>query len=139
VQTEYLRNHIRTHILPTFTTQQRQQLLEYIRLAHLTNQHIDTLLASQLQQQLRQTGKTTSLDRDWFIMLPHIVARELLAAWWRQTGITNFDRKLLESATIAAKTFSNGKQFDISGQYVMIVGQDNLTILPRGHGQPRTV
>ena len=125
--TTYLRNYIRHHIMPKLDAPARRQLRSIIRAAKAHNVEIDSLLAEQLH--LQPSGMV--LDRQWFIMLPHAVAREIVAAWLRHLGITDFDRQLIERIVIAAKTYAAGKQLDVNGRYVIAVTDDRLILKPR--------
>lgn len=124
---DYLRNYVRHRIMPRFDPAARDRLRQLIATAHHTNVQIDSLLAEQLH--LQPGGDV--LDRQWFIMLPHAVAREIIAAWLRRLGVTNFDRQLLERIVVAAKTFVPGKQVDINKRYVLLVSQERLVVAPR--------
>jgi tRNA(Ile)-lysidine synthase len=124
---DYLRNYIRHNIMPRMNEPTRQRLRQLIADTHDVNVEIDSLLAEQLH--LQPAGDV--LDRQWFIMLPHAVGREIMAAWLRHLGVTSFDRKLLERLTVVAKTFQAGKRTDINGRYVMLVQRDYLAIVPR--------
>ncbi len=125
--TEYLRNYVRLNILSRFDEDARQHLRGIIRSARERNVEIDSLLARQLHLQ----PGTDRLDRQWFIMLPHAVAREIIAAWLRQLGINQFDRVLLEKITVAAKTYAAGKQVDVNGRYIVLVGVDEIVLAAR--------
>jgi tRNA(Ile)-lysidine synthetase-like protein len=123
----YLRNYIRHHIMPKLDAPARQYLRQLIHKAKQHNVEIDSLLAEQLH--LQPSGMV--LDRQWFIMLPHAVAREIVAAWLRHLSITNFDRTLIERIATAAKTYAAGKQIDVNGNYVIIVTDDQLILRHR--------
>lgn len=122
--TRYLRNHIRHVIMPRLRDDQRQALLGHIRAIRGLNQQIDTAIINHLHNQPR----TKTIDRHWFTMLPHDTAREVMAGFLREQGIRNFDRRLLEKAVTAAKTFAPNKRLDVSrdlsltmtGQYLAL-------------------
>lgn len=124
---DYLRNYIRHNIMPRFDPAARERLRKLIATARDTNVEIDGMLAEQLH--LQPSGDV--LDRHWFIMLPHNVAREIVAAWLRRLGVTDFDRQLLERIVVAGKTFAPGKLVDVNGRYVIMVHADRLVIAPR--------
>lgn len=124
---DYLRNYIRHNIMTRFDDAARERLRQLITTARQTNVEIDGLLAEQLH--LQPSGDI--LDRHWFIMLPHAVAREITAAWLRRLGVTDFDSRLLERIVVAGKTFAPGKQIDVNGRYVITVHVDRLVISPR--------
>jgi tRNA(Ile)-lysidine synthetase-like protein len=123
----YLRNYIRHNILAKFDEQARTRLRSLIETARETNVHIDQLLAEQLHLQ----PSYDVLDRHWFIMLPHAVAKEIVAAWLRVRGITEFDKALLERVVIAAKMYAPGKQIDVSGRHIILVRKHDLALTMR--------
>lgn len=124
---DYLRNYVRHNIMSRFDVAARDHLRRLVNNTHELNIEIDSLLAEQLH--LQPTGDV--LDRRWFIMLPHNVAREIIAAWLRRLGITGFDRQLLERIVVAAKTFAPGKRLDVNGRYIIVVTADQLVITGR--------
>lgn len=123
----YLRNYIRHAIMPRFDMAARNRLRQLIDNAEATNVEIDSLLAAQLH--LQPGGDL--IDRQWFIMLPHNVAREIVAAWLRRLGILGFDRQMLERIVIAAKTYMPGKKIDVNGRYYILVRRDTLALTLR--------
>ena len=105
----YLRNYVRQRILPRFDAAGRDQLLAIINQARHTNHELDTLLVNHMHGQ----SVSGQLDRPFFNQLPHKVAREVMAAWLRVHGVTNFDSKALERLVVAAKTAPAGQQHDV--------------------------
>jgi len=124
----YLRNYVRQRIVSKFDAAARRELLGHIERAGHANTEIDALLEAELR---RQPGAGV-MDRQWFIMLPHAVAREAMAAWLRQAGAANFDRKAVERLTVTAKISLPGKQADINNGLMMVVSKDELRIARRG-------
>jgi tRNA(Ile)-lysidine synthetase-like protein len=123
----YLRNYIRRTIMPRFDEAARQRMRQLLHQAQQTNIEIDSLLAEQLH--LQPNGD--ALDRQWFIMLPHKVALEIVAAWLRHLGIADFDHPLLERIVVAAKTYAAGKRLDVNKRFVIAVTNDQVVMLPR--------
>lgn len=125
--TTILRNYIRHVLLPKLGPIGRNKLLSYIRHLHVLNQAIDdSLLTLMHLQPSRQ-----SLDRAWFIGLPHIVARESMATWLRSHNIRSFDAKTLERLVVASKTLPAGKRVDVDVEFYLVLGTDILALLPR--------
>ncbi len=120
----YLRNHVRQQIMPRFSPAQKTELLKHIDKLGQLNQDIDALLA----EQLKNAGE---LDRQWFIMLAHNVAREVMASWLTYRGATDVDKKQLEWLVQAAKTFAPGKQADVDKQYILRMSADKLALATR--------
>ena len=123
----YLRNYIRLRLVPQLTPHARQQLLETIERARLTNQQLDEELMNLLQLQ----PHAEQLDRRAFAGLPHSVAKELLASWLRAHGIANFDAKMLERVTIAAKVQPPGAIIDVVGGTFLNVTPEVLALARR--------
>lgn len=122
----YLRNYTRHHLLPSFDEQATAQFLTIIDDLQSINTELDTLLA----EQLRQQDNTATLTRLWFNNLPHAVAREILATWFREQHVRNFDRKTLERLVVAAKTAQPGLSFPVRGGYNMRVEKEYLALEP---------
>ena len=126
----YLRNYIRRRIVPRLGPDGRRQLLAVIARQQTLNDEIEPLLASVLAGGQRGENPCT-VSRLWFIMLPHAAAREVLAAWLRRCGCSDFDRRRIEDLTAAAKTLAPGKQADIGRHFVLRIGRQSLTIAQR--------
>lgn len=125
--TRYLRNFVRYRILPSFDKQQRNKLLMLIHGTRVINRQIDALLVNQLHLQ----PKINVLDRYWFTMLPHTVAREALALWLRHNGIRNYDRRLIERLVIGSKTLMPVSYMDVNKNYIISVGKEKLALKAR--------
>jgi tRNA(Ile)-lysidine synthetase-like protein len=125
--TVYLRNYIRHKLMPHFDATSRQQLRHLIDSTAGANEEIDTILASHLT--LRPAAD--SLNRHEFVMLPHEVSREFVAAWLRAHGIRTFDKKTIERIVAAAKTYTPGKLIDIDGGHVIRVEKYFLALTSR--------
>ncbi len=124
LETAYLRNHIRHVVLTKFDTADREHLIRIITNLRAANHEIDATLNEQLEKNIVDDR----LDRQWFIGLPHPVAREVMAAWLRQHSVRNFDSKMLERLVVAAKVGSPGNQFDVMKGVVLTVWVDNLAL-----------
>lgn len=113
----YLRNYVRHQLLTRFSPAERQQLLDIVAEAKITNQELDTLLVKYLQAQSVSGG----LNRVYFNALSHNVAREVLADWLRQHGITSFDAKAIERLVVVAKTGRPGQRYPIVQNHHMVI------------------
>jgi len=120
---KYLRNYVRRNILNKFSDVQRQQLLIHLNTARELNYELETLLVNQLHIQ----PALHKLDRQWFIHLPHAVAREVMASWLRRQDVS-YNTKMLERLLVAAKTYQPRKRADISNGLVMEVSQRYLAL-----------
>lgn len=123
--TRYLRNYIRHKLLPKFGDEAKKKLLSSVARLSELNDEVDTLLVNQLHMQPKR-GK---IERYWFIMLPHEVAREMMAVWLR-THNKSFDRRTLERLVRAAKVLKPGKVTDIDSQHVLGVTPEHVLLLP---------
>ncbi len=121
----YLRNYIRHHLLTRLNAAARAQLLAIIQSAHTTNQELDRQLFGLLDIQ----PAAELLDRRLFTQLPHNVAKELLASWFRRHGIQNFNAKTLERVTIAAKIQRPGAIVDVMDGQAVRITKDSLALM----------
>lgn len=123
--TKYLRNHLRHNILPQLGDADRGKLLDIIHRLQELNRQIDHEITNHLHMQ----PAPNILDRHWFVMLPHAVAREVMAHWLRRAGANSYDRKTLERLVIAAKTFRPGHRTDINRQWRLLVNDQSLALV----------
>lgn len=120
----HFRNYVRHQILPLFNEKKREELLQ-----HISNMHeLHTALETELINHLHLHPKTDELDRHWFIMLPHAVAREVLATWLRRHGVNDVSSSMLERLVVAAKTLSPGRQSDVDKIFILQIGKENLAL-----------
>jgi tRNA(Ile)-lysidine synthase len=117
--TDYLRNRIRHELLPTWSPHDKQRLLDVSRRMRLVNQQIDEIMGQNLR---------SNLQREWFVLLPHNVSREVIASWLRQHNIREFDHVTLERLTVAAKVAEPGKAIDIVKGHQMHIGKQELAL-----------
>lgn len=122
----YLRNYVRRQILPHFDPDMRQKFLKHIDDLSSLNKDIDRILTTRFN--IRVSVKY--LDRHWFVMLPHAVARDVMVSWLRASGIT-FDKKLIEKLVTSAKTLKVGKTVDIDNRYKLVIEKENLALTRR--------
>ncbi len=122
--TKYLRNYIRHKILPKFSPYQKQMLVGIIKSLHDTNREIDHQLANYLHFQ----PATSELDRHTFIMLPHNMAREVMAEWLRRHKVKDVSSKGIERLVSVGKTFAPGQQADVDKSYILKIGKNKLAL-----------
>ncbi|HTE21777.1 MAG TPA: tRNA lysidine(34) synthetase TilS [Candidatus Limnocylindria bacterium] len=124
----YRRNYIRHKLLPQFeAAHKKEELLQHIRALYAVHEELETHLINYLHLQ----PGLDRLDRHSFIMLPHAVAREVLAAWLRRHGVQNLTTRTLERLIVAAKTYNPGAQTDVNNRYTLGVGRKDLALRPR--------
>lgn len=120
IDMKYLRNYVRHMIVPKISAPQREKLLHIIASQRSVNTELDKLLALQL-------GPT--LDKKWFAALPYTEAGEIMAAWLRAQGISEFDRKTIERAVVGAKTAQPGRRIAIKKGSAIEVGKEKLALI----------
>lgn len=125
--TTYLRNHIRHKVVPRFGELERMKFLAHIGVVKSLNRQIDHVVINYLHMQ----PAVDVLDRHWFVMLPHVVAREVLASWLRLRGIKDINKKQLERLVGVAKTLRPGKRADIDHSHYLQVEADKLALTHR--------
>lgn len=121
---KYLRNYVRHRLVSRIDVENRQKLLGIIEKLRVVNQELDNLLLEELQAH----SIHNEIDRQWFIQLPHSVAREVMAAWLRSADVLNFDRRTLERLVVAAKIGRPGSRIDAVLGVYMKVGIDSLAL-----------
>lgn len=124
--TTYARNYIRLHVMPTLSDAQRNLLLQSVTNLQQTNKELDEALQMYLDTIAHEHGK--SLQRVKFVVLPYRIRTEVMAAWLRQNGIRDFDKKTIERLVIAACTGLPGTRIDIRKGTQLLVDKTTLTI-----------
>lgn len=120
----YLRNYIRKNILPRFADKDRERMLAINRRAHELRSEIALLV----DDYLRAQPEPYVLDRHSFIMLPHAVAREVMAQWLRVGTGAELSRLMLERLVVAAKTGRAGSKVDVDAAYWLWIGRATLAL-----------
>jgi tRNA(Ile)-lysidine synthetase-like protein len=123
----YARNYIRRRILPRFAEADREAFLQMAGRAAELNEVINEQVANYLHLQ----PAPDTLDRYEFTMLPHSVAREVMAEWLLLNAEAELSRKMLERLVIAAKTGKSGARADINKRYWLEIGRTHLALKPR--------
>jgi tRNA(Ile)-lysidine synthetase-like protein len=117
----YLRNYLRHKVLPKITTAQRQRLLQLAHEALTRNKIIDNLLINHLHMQ----PSSEVIERHWFSMLPHNVAREVLGHWLRLNGIS-FDAKAIERLVVGMKTLPAGSSISVNQGWLLKISKTEI-------------
>lgn len=109
LETRYLRNYIRQHLMSTLSDKQRQTILDNIDKIAKLNKLIEQDIATISHVHLKE------LDRQQFIMLPNNISEELLAWWLRCNELRDFDRKAIKRLSTVIKTAPAGSIHDVLG------------------------
>lgn len=123
--TKYLRNYLRKNILSRFSEQDKKSLLDNLNNMQAVNDQLDSLLLEKIKNASKDSS---SIKRRWFNSLPHNVACEVMASWLRQSGINEFDKKLIEKIVIDAKVNQPGKQIDVRKNHKIYASKDDLSL-----------
>ncbi len=125
----YRRNYVRHKLLARFGSEQRDKFYSIITELRQSNENIDTEVRSLLDSlTAKEPSGVPSLDRSAFIMLPHAVAREIMAGWLRQNDVKDIDRKMLERLVHACKTFAIGRRAPVNEAWIIIVKKAYLAL-----------
>lgn len=122
--TAYLRNHVRHKILPRFEPEHTHAFHGLVQDTASVNLEIDILV----KEYLTRYSYQNRLKRQEFILLPHAVAREVMAAWLRKNNITTFDKKMLERCTHAAKILTVGRSIPIDRKTKLKINGEFLAL-----------
>lgn len=120
----YLRNYIRHRIMPRFDPAARQQLLAHSVEAAALTSAIDELI----DQYLCAQPASGQLDRLAFTLLPHAVAREVLAVWLQRQVCVERNRSMLERLVTAIKTGRAGTTVHVGQGYAIKVAAATVTL-----------
>lgn len=123
----YVRNYLRWHILPRFAEADREALLAINRKAQELNRQI-TL---QINDYLHGQPAVGMLDRHDFILLPHSLAREVMAEWLLRNTGAELSRAMLERLVTAAKAGRAGSKVDVDAAYWLQISRDVLALQAR--------
>ncbi len=108
---QYLRNIVRHRIMPKFGSHSTTLAKHHV-VAKELNQEIDSLLGEILAW--CSNKYLTRVERNRFVHLPHVLAREVLASILAVHGC-KYDRKSLERQIVKLKTAKPGSLIDIDG------------------------
>ncbi len=130
VDEKYTRNWIRRKVLPKLSRKQRQKLATIYESARQRNETLDLAI----KRQLKQLKVGESLQRQKLIMLPYIVACEVMAAWLADSGVKEVDRKRVHYLVVGVKTLAPGKQVSVSRDLDLIIDQDMISLAGKAAG-----
>ena len=116
--TKYLRNKVRKEIVPKIKPADRDKWLNILRQAESHNEKLDLEINNLLHYGLHK-GQPV-LNRQWFIMLPHDIAKEVLLTILYKFGAVDIDKKTLERLSVQIKTLPGGKVLQGTGVNIML-------------------
>lgn len=122
--TKYTRNYIRHEILPRLSPAKQKVLLRHLQKLR----EIDIELEQELINHLHLHPATDELDRHWFIMLPHAVAKEVLHNWLTKNKVNNVNQPMIERLVVASKTYAPNKQAIIDKTTRLEIGKNRLAL-----------
>ncbi|MBI1857473.1 tRNA lysidine(34) synthetase TilS [Candidatus Saccharibacteria bacterium] len=125
--TRYFRNYVRHRVLDKFSAKDKDDLSGLIGRVGELNEEIDYLLMNHLHMQ----PALDKLDRYWFTMLPHQVAREVMATWLRRHNVKDISTKMLDRLIVAAKTLQIDQKTDVDATHVLSIQKATIALLPR--------
>lgn len=121
----YLRNYLRRHVVPCLSSTEYNELLRIYQrsgiLNTLINEQVTMLLANAVVE-----GK--AISRNWFIMLPHAIAQEVMVAHLRQQAVKNIDKRLILRLVTAVKTARPHTFYDIDAAQILEVSKKTFQI-----------
>ena len=118
IDTKYLRNKVRHHIVAKMDDSTRRQWLSFLENLHTANHQLDKELHNLLRRGLHKDSLV--LNRAWFIMLPHVVSKEVIRAILIRAGCKDIDRKTIERVAVQIKTLPNGKKIQAAGVDILL-------------------
>jgi tRNA(Ile)-lysidine synthetase-like protein len=120
---KYLRNRVRLSLGKNLDNTTRQNVVELLIKMHKLNIELDNEHANLLAEY----AADGSINRSWFIKLPHKVAMEVLAFWLRFHD-QSFDSRSLARLTNSIKTDQVGNKADVSGGSYILIGKDQISL-----------
>lgn len=122
--TSYLRNYLRKALLPSLKAGDRDKLVINIQNVAKNQDKLEELIAT-LSQKIEKEGV---INRQKFNTLPVEIANELAAYWLRKGGLTEYERRTIESVVTALKTAQPETSHNIKGQYRLYLTKDTAQI-----------
>lgn len=111
----YMRNWLRINIVPKLSLVQRKKLLALYENTKQSSKEIEKLLDE-------IGAESNALDKKVVTSLPHDVALEYIAHWFRANNFRDFDKKTLERAVLGIKTLHNSKNVELKKGFKIEIG-----------------
>jgi tRNA(Ile)-lysidine synthase len=122
--TKYLRNYVRHNLLTKFDDSDKLEMLSHINKLSVINSELNGDLAKYLEIH----SAPNQLDRHWFIMLPHAVAREVMHSWLRGQDVVSIDRRQIERLVHGSKTLSLGRKLSVDKTHQITIKKNYLAL-----------
>ena len=124
--TKYLRNYVRHTIMPHVN---KEMLYQIIERQNALNKQIDHELIAVLSW-VTIAKNPLVIDRSKFLILPHIVSKELVRELLRRHAqAIHPNRKIIEKLVQFLKVASSGKTLQLSRQYRLHVTTDEASLV----------
>ncbi len=123
---KHMRNYIRHNVLTKFTDGQKAQLLILLDRLRELNSEMDGHITGLLHVQ----PALNELDRQWFVGLPHDVAKEILHSWLSRHKVRNINKKTVERLIVKIKTGKIGQILDVDNRYKIQIRKQSLALVP---------
>jgi tRNA(Ile)-lysidine synthase len=120
----YARNRVRHQVLSKFSESQKASLLRANQTAARLNDEIFDLVNEYLQSQPSET----TLDRQQFVALPDVVAREVLAQWLRSHTDVEISRKMIKRLAEAIRSGRNNSLADVARSWTLHIGREQVSL-----------
>lgn len=124
---KYRRNYVRKTFMPRMNAHQRQQFIAIYTAMMQTNDAIDEAIDALLDALRTDDG----FVRQMFIMLPHAVASEVMAAILRRHNVRNLSRQLVGRLVVAVKVAAPHTMHDVDAAFTLRVDKKTWRICPR--------
>ena len=124
VDQRHLRNYIRHSIVPRFSAEQRQQFVGYLTNLRQLNADLDQALA----EAVTQLTTDNQIDKQALRVLPSVVSKELLTAWWRQNDFRNYETKTVSRAFQTLRRGQTGAVVPLKKPFFMTMERTNLAL-----------
>lgn len=116
---KYLRNYIRHNIASKMSVESKQKLLKEI------NKSVDR--TKQIDQIINDSVDLDRINRTDFVVLPHSVSLELVAAWLRQKKL-KIDTKTVERLVVSLKTARPKTKININSDAIFVIENGKITL-----------
>lgn len=129
----YLRNRIRANLAAKADDEWRRRMLSHIAKAGEMNEKLEREVSSMLGRKL--VRGQAAFARKWFVMLPHVVASEVVHALLRKLQVPDINRPLVERLVLGIKTMAPGKKLEIDGQFYVLMTKRSARVINKQTGK----